>query len=90
MFYNGSWSGWGVAGMTFGTVIFWALIIWAMYVLVTGASRRHVADHHGDSAGRILDERLARGDIDADEYQRLTDVLAARTSHDLSDAGSRR
>ncbi len=90
MFYNGNWSGWGEAGMVLAMVIFWALIIWAVYVFVTGANRRHVIHHHGDTAGRILDERLARGDIDADEYERLTEVLAARNSHDHSDSGGRR
>ncbi len=91
MFHSGgSWSGWEVAGMGLGMVIFLALIIWAVYVVVTATSRRHVAEHHDDGAERILDERLAVGEIDADEYQRLRVVLAARNSHDLSDAASPR
>jgi hypothetical protein len=30
---------------------------------------------HSDSAKRILDERLARGEIDPEEYRRLRDVM---------------
>lgn len=78
MWYWGSgahWWAWllGFAGM----VVFWGVIIWAIWYLVTGFLRRPYGappQEHGD-AKRILDERLARGEIDADEYHHLLAVL---------------
>lgn len=32
--------------------------------------------HWYDGARRLLDERLARGEIDADDYARRSDILA--------------
>jgi putative membrane protein len=57
-------------------VAFWGLIIWAVWYFVTGANRRPDPDRTspGD-AKRILDERLARGEIDTDEYRRLLAVI---------------
>ena len=82
MFWNGGggWVWWQAALMWIGMIAFWGLLIWAVYALITGATRR--ADHSGDDQGhrggdalRILDERLARGEIDAEEYRRLREVL---------------
>jgi putative membrane protein len=78
--------------MWVGMVAFWGLLIWAIYALVTGATRRpspdsRSEDSRGGDARRILDERLARGEIDADEYRRLRDVLASGEAS--SPAGSR-
>jgi len=91
MFWYGSagWPFWEVALMWAGMIAFWGLLIWAVYALVTGTTRRTGAgtrdgEHHGGerdgNARRILDERLARGEIDSDEYQRLRDVLASGDS----------
>jgi putative membrane protein len=83
MFWNGGgWPFWEVALMWAGLIAFWALLIWAVYALVINATRRPGAEdrgeeHSGDDAQRILDVRLARGEIDADEYRRLGDVLAS-------------
>ena len=92
MFWNGGgWPFWEVAVMWVGMIAFWGLLIWAVYALVTSATRRPGpepggGEHRGDDARRILDERLARGEIDADEYRRLRDVLAS--GEDRSPAGS--
>lgn len=74
------WSGgihwWGPLLGSIGMVAFWGLIIWGVWYLVTSSARRP-ADHTqgpGD-AKRILDERLARGEIDTDEYRRLLSVI---------------
>jgi len=88
--YGGHWPFWEVALMWAGMIVFWGLLIWAVYALVTNATRRPGAEardreHRGDDAQRILDERLARGEIDVDEYRRLCDVLAS--SDDRSPAG---
>ena len=92
MFWNGGgWPFWEVALMWVGMIAFWGLLIWAIYALVTGATRRPgSADQgekpRGDDARRILDELLARGEIDADEYRRLRDVLTS--GEGLSPVGS--
>ena len=77
--------------MWVGMIAFWGLLIWAIYALITSATRRPGAgapgdEHSGDQARRILDERLARGEIDTDEYRRLRDALAS--GDDRSPAGS--
>jgi putative membrane protein len=87
---NAGWPFWEVALMWIGMIAFWGLLIWAVYALVTGATRRPSSgtggeEHRGDGARRILDERLARGEIDTDEYRRLRDVLAS--GQDRSSAG---
>jgi putative membrane protein len=79
---NAGWAFWQVALMWVGMIAFWGLLIWALYALITGASRRtgqgpSAGEHRGDDARRILDERLARGEIDTDEYRRLRDALAS-------------
>jgi putative membrane protein len=88
---NAGWPFWEVALMWVGMIAFWGLLIWAVYALITSATRRtspepRSEEHRGDDARRILDERLARGEIDAEEYRRLRDVLAS--GEDRSPAGS--
>ena len=87
---NAGWPFWEVALMWVGMIAFWGLLIWVVYALVTGATRRLSSgtgggEHRGDDVLRILDERLARGEIDIDEYRRLHDVLAP--GQDRSPAG---
>ena len=92
---NAGWPFWEVALMWVGMIAFWGLLIWAVYVLVTGATRRPNSgaggeEHRGDDALRILDERLARGEIDTDEYRRLRDVLASGQDRNPAGIDSRR
>ena len=81
MFWNGGgWAWWQAGLMWAGMIAFWGLLIWLVYALFTGATRRadHSRDdeeHRGGDAARILDERLARGEIDTEEYRRLREVL---------------
>jgi putative membrane protein len=90
MFWNGGgWPFWEVALMWVGMIAFWGLLIWAVFALVTNATRAGGqggrpgppgpgdGDLRGDDPQRILGERLARGEIDIDEYRRLRDVLAS-------------
>ena len=79
--YGGGWAFWQVALMWAFMIAFWGLVIWVIYTLVVarrpGQGQR--GEEHGAGNGRrILDERLARGEIDTDEYQRLRDAMAAR------------
>jgi putative membrane protein len=88
---NAGWPFWEAALMWAGMIAFWGLLIWAVYALITNATRRPGAEpgggeHRGADARHILDQRLARGEIDTDEYRRLRDVLAP--SDDRSSAVS--
>jgi putative membrane protein len=76
MWYWGNgmhWWGWllGAAAM----VAFWSLLFWGIWYFVSGTTRRPDQEQGHRNAEGILDERLARGEIDADEYRRLRDLL---------------
>ncbi|MHB1774393.1 MAG: SHOCT domain-containing protein [Acidimicrobiales bacterium] len=84
------WWGWllGVLGM----VVFWGVVVWVMWYLVTAVLQRPDAGGPRDDPRRILDERLARGEIDAEEYRRVRDLIAGRagdTAAATSPAGER-
>lgn len=68
---------WQVALMWVGMIAFWGLIVWALYALISSASRRPGDEDHGREARRILDQRLAKGEIDVEEYQRLRETIGA-------------
>lgn len=86
------WWGWLLASI--GMVIFWGLIVWAIWFFVTRVGRQPYGSrypneprqpyemHRGPTDAKgILDERLARGEIDAEEYRRLLAVIRGeRTS----------
>jgi thiosulfate dehydrogenase [quinone] large subunit len=59
------------------TVGFWGLIIWA--VLALAKIHRAIHQLHDDDARQILDRRLARGELDAEEYRRVVETL----THDM-------
>jgi len=60
-----------MAWMMFGSYLFWAALL-AVGVFVLA---RVVRPDRGGSARAILDERLARGEIDAEEYRSRLGVL---------------
>lgn len=83
MIWNSGWAWWQVGLMWLGMIAFWGLLIWLIYALVTGAIGRGRQPGGGEEPGggdarRILDERLARGEIDLGQYQRLRDVIEGR------------
>ena len=73
--YGMGWGGWLL--MSLVTVGFWALVVFGIVTLFRGTrGPTPPADSHGnDEARRILDERFARGDIDAEEYRRRQQIL---------------
>ena len=97
MFWNGGgWAWWQAGLMWVGMIAFWALLIWAVYAVVKSITTRD-AGQPEPSGGRpaadprrILDERLARGEIDAEEYQRLRDILDGGTGRRPAGSGSTR
>jgi putative membrane protein len=83
MIWHSGWAWWQAGLMWLAMIAFWVLLIWLIYALVTGVIGRgrqpeRDEERHGDDARRILDERLARGEIDLEEYQRLRDVIEGR------------
>ncbi|MFB9180716.1 SHOCT domain-containing protein [Dactylosporangium sucinum] len=52
-----------------------ALIVWAVVRLVQDRGGRGPARHHGETPLEILDRRFARGDIDAEAYERTRQTL---------------
>jgi putative membrane protein len=75
--YGGHWAWWQGGLMWLGMIVFWGLLIWAAYALITNLTRKPGRDS-GDDPARILDQRLARGEIGAEEYQRLRDLITSR------------
>jgi putative membrane protein len=72
MWYDGGgmqWWSWLLGA--FMMVAFWGLIIWGIWHLVTGSTRNDTRPAASAGAKEILDLRLARGEIDAGEYDRL-------------------
>jgi len=88
--YGGHWAFWQVGLAWVGMLLFWALLIWAVYALITSATRRPPRRDDGDDPQRILDQRLARGEIDAEEYRRLRDLIASRGPHTPAGTGNSR
>ena len=77
MGWYGGGMGWG--GWVFMTVLmigFWALVVVGVLVAVR-ALRGESTSRRGDDAARLLDERFARGEIDAEEYRARRDLLTS-------------
>ena len=89
MFWNGGgWVWWQAGLMWAGMLVFWGLLIWAVCALITSLTRRTGLPHGSGDARSILDVRLARGEISPEEYQRLRDLIDARSHHAPSGTGS--
>ena len=86
---RGGWPFWEVALMWIGMIAFWGLIIWAVYFLVVSATRRSDRDRGDDGPRRILDQRLAKGEIDAEEYGRVRDLIAHDDRGEVGAGGGR-
>lgn len=65
-------------GMGLGTLVFVGLIVLVVWALGSGRSARPDVTHaqSGPDALRLLDERLARGDIDPEDYNQRRRLLA--------------
>jgi putative membrane protein len=72
----------GMMGGGFG-MIFWlilwvaiiALIVWLLMRIFSNRRDGERPETRGDSAEEILRQRFARGEIDAEEYERSLEVL---------------
>ncbi|AZQ40897.1 SHOCT domain-containing protein [Streptomyces cyaneochromogenes] len=79
--YDHDVSGWGWFAMSASMILFWALIITAVVLLIRALTSPHEHTHiHTPAAPTpkdILRERLARGEIDEEEYRRRLTALHA-------------
>ncbi|MEU6369973.1 SHOCT domain-containing protein [Streptomyces sp. NPDC046931] len=77
--YDHNVSGWGWFAMSAGMILFWALIITIAVLLFRALNQPHEHTHTpaAPSAEDILRERLARGEIEEDEYRRRLSALHA-------------
>ncbi|MEU8514676.1 SHOCT domain-containing protein [Kitasatospora sp. NPDC048722] len=83
MYWNGM-GGWGIGFMTVSMLIFWTLVALGVVAVLRRTSR---PGRHGPAAPpspappqrstpeQLLAERLARGEIDPDEYRARLDTL---------------
>jgi putative membrane protein len=70
--YYGTPMGWGgFSMMTLTMLVFWGGLIALAVVLLRHPTR-------ANSATRILEERLAKGDIDTEEFERVRRTLDSR------------
>jgi uncharacterized membrane protein len=90
MMYGGAggWPVWAAVLMWIGMLAFLGVLIWVGYTLMTRQHQQRGAyeRRRGADAGEILNERLARGEIDAAEYKRLRGLIAAGDDQALRNA----
>ena len=75
---GGYGNGWlGGMFMVIAMLVFWGgLVVLVLLLARHYLPRRHLGGDGGqDTARRLLDERFARGEIDAKEYQERRDLL---------------
>lgn len=84
--WNGDWNWAAWLTMTVSMLVFWGLVIWGVVVFVRGgrADSGPVADPE-----RILAERFARGEIDAEEYHQRVETLHLVGSRANTQSGGR-
>jgi putative membrane protein len=69
MWRDGSWAWWWMPGMLF--MVLCMVMMMRMMSYGHGSDSSHTSgSHRQDGAERILAERLARGEIDIEEYER--------------------
>lgn len=78
---SGTWGWGGWLMMTLVMVSFWAVVVWGLVAIFRGSSRDtdSAASTRRRDPMEILDERFARGEVDAEEYRARQAVLRATT-----------
>jgi uncharacterized membrane protein len=67
---------WAWVPMMIGMILFWGLVAWLAIRLIVGG-REPAGEPSEVTAREILDTRLARGEIDAAEYEEARSLLEA-------------
>ena len=75
MWWHGDWNGWAWLAMSASMVLFWGLVIWAVLSIVRSTSSSERSASTDRDPEQILRERFARGEVDAEEYERRRDLL---------------
>jgi putative membrane protein len=70
---DGGWSWWWMLLMMMFMVVLVAAVIWALVAVTRSGST--MPDAKRPTAEEILNERFARGEIDASEYRERVDAL---------------
>ncbi len=78
--HNGDWGWGGWLLMSLTMLAFLALVAWGVFLVWRSTTQSHLLDKAQatparQSADQILAERLARGEIDADEYRIRSEAL---------------
>ncbi len=78
--YGHMWGNWGTGHMTFGIfpmALFWFFLVVFIVVLIRWAAKDSNTNNRSaeNTALQILEERLARGEIDKNEFEELKRVL---------------
>ncbi|MFY9914579.1 MAG: SHOCT domain-containing protein [Nocardioidaceae bacterium] len=77
MDWNDGWSAADWFGMALVMLVFWSVIV-GVAVMAFRSLQHRDSDATRANPERLLDERLARGEITEDEYLRKRDLLRAR------------
>lgn len=79
--YDHDIGGWGLFAMSASMILFWALVIGAVFLLVRSLNRPQEHSRTRSTPAEILDDRLARGEIDEEEYRRRLNALRTGPGH---------
>jgi len=83
--YGSHWAVWQVAVMGIVMIGVLGLLVLAAYALIRNANRGSNREERGDNARRTLDQRLANGEIDEEEYKRLCGLIAGENRATVGD-----
>lgn len=76
---DGGWGTWGIVWM-FVPLLFWggliALLVWAVVRLASGRHGEVGLETREEAAEDILRQRFARGEIDAEEFEKRQRILS--------------
>src|SRR5208282_3507956 len=75
VWFGSHWAFWQSGLMSIAILVFWLVVAWVIYAFITSGPPRTRTRDDGADARQILDQRLARGEIDAEEYRRLRDLI---------------
>jgi putative membrane protein len=70
------WGWWMVVGWVW-MVVFWGLIVWAVYAVVTRLERTppDQTARHADTPLTILERRYARGELTTEQFEAMRSLL---------------
>ncbi len=81
IWFGSHWPFWQSALVWLAIVLFWVLVVRVVYVFVSSGRPRTFTRDDSADARHILDQRLARGEIDVTEYRCLRDLTDSDRHH---------